>query len=247
MKQIYCLLIGLLAFCVSCQDDEENLEDSLIGVWYDKYSTVAPESGFVLKANHTGTTFYKTSSWKFHWRLDGTTLTVEHDDPQNKSLDESANVSKTYQGILWGSTTYVSDPNNCFTSSGGGTGGGTTTGKAPSSLSSKTLKLYKDDDSYWMGIYHKSNTSCTVDLYNGAMVSSTYPPSYSYTASGSKATYTLNFTTQTYIPYYGTYTYAQFQEKITLQFSSSTKGTYSGTQTNMNGGSKSISGNFQIQ
>ena len=120
-------------------------------------------------------------------------------------------------------------------------------GMLPLRFLQKTLKLYKDDDSYWMGIYHKSNSSCTVDLYNGAMVSSTYPPSYSYTASGSKATYTLNFTTQTYIPYYGTYTYAQFQEKITLQFSSSTKGTYSGTQRNMNGESKSISGNFQIQ
>lgn len=249
MKQIYFLLVGLLALFVSCHEDDDNgiSEGSLVGTWYSKYSSVAPNDGIVLNADHTGNTFYKSYSWNFHWNLSGSILTVKHDDSDDINLDNSANVTITNQGILWGTTNYVSDPKNCYSFSSGGNGGGTATGKAPSSLTSKTLKLYKNDNSYWMGIYHKSSGSCTVDLYNGATVSSSYPPSYSYSPSSSKATYNLTFTTQTYIPYYGSYTYAQFQEKITLQFSSSTKGTYSGTQTNMNGDSKSISGNFQIQ
>lgn len=130
---------------------------------------------------------------------------------------------------------YISGPEN------------STTGNAPSSLSLKTLKLYKSDRTYWMGIYHGGQQKCTVSLYNGATVSSTYPPTYSYTRYGSSATYSLTFTTQTYIPYNGSYTYSQFKENITLHFISPTSGTYSGTQVNMNGGSKSISGNFIIE
>ena len=67
----------------------------------------------------------------------------------------------------------------------------------------KTLNLYSSDGSYRMGIVHNSSGSCTVDLYNGAALSSEYPPTYSYSANGSSVSYTLTFVTQKYVPYYG--------------------------------------------
>ena len=245
---LFILLAALSVVSTACSsDDEKDLESKLIGTWYSKYASAAPNVGFILNADHTGATFYKDSSWDFQWNLKGDILTVNH-NPGNESLDKSGSVIFTSKNsIMWNSTLYTSNPDDCDTWAGGGSNGGTSSGYAPSSLSSKTLNLYKSDNSYWMGIVHKSGGSCMVDLYNDAMISSSYPPSYSYSPSGSKATYTLKFTTQTYIPFYGSYTYSQFQENITLQFSSSSKGTYSGTQTNMNGDSKQISGNFTIK
>lgn len=240
------LVVFLMGF-VSCSSDEDNFESRLIGVWYDKYSSVAPNNGFILNADHTGATFYKDSSWDFHWNLEGKTLTIKH-NLGYEGLDKSGLVIfSSNNTIMWASGTYTSDPNDCDISSGGGSNDKPSSGNAPSSLTSKTLNLYKSDNSYWIGIVHSSGGSCMVDLYNDAMVSASYPPKYSYSSNGSKATYSLTFTTQTYVPLYGTFTYSQFVENITLQFSSSSIGTYRGTQTNMNGDSKQISGNFTIK
>lgn len=119
-------------------------------------------------------------------------------------------------------------------------------GNVPVSLVDKTLDLYQSNGSYWMGIYHSTENKATVDLYNGAMVSASYPPTYSYKSSGNYASYSMTFVTQTYVPLYGNYTYSQFSEDITLTFTSSSSGTYSGKQTNMSGSSKNISGTFKI-
>ena len=240
------MLLLILGF-VSCSSYEDDLGSRLIGVWYDKYSSVAPNSGFILNADHTGATFYENYSWDFRWYLEGDILTIKHNSGHESLDDRGAVIFSSKTTIMWASGTYTSDPKECYSSSGGGSNGGSTSGNAPSSLTSKTLNLYKSDNSYWIGIVHSGGGSCMVDLYNDAMVSSSYPPSYSYSPNGSKATYTLTFTTQTYIPLYGSYTYSQFKENITLQFTSSSKGTYSGTQTNMYGDSKQISGNFTIK
>ena len=245
MKNLFAIFLAALSIAsTSCSsDDEKDLESKLIGTWYYKNSSVAPNDGFILNTDHSGATFYKDYSWYFHWTLNGDVLTVQHSS-EHESLNKSERVIFVSENsIMWGTTIYTSNPNDCYT----GSSGSSTSGYAPSSLTSKTLNLYKSDKSYWMGIAHKSAGSCMVDLYNDAMVSSSYPPTYSYSPNGSKANYTLTFTTQTYIPFYGSYTYSQFKENITLQFSSSSQGSYSGTQTNMNGGSKQISGSFIIK
>ena len=149
---------------VSCSSDEDNFEGKLIGVWYDKYSSVAPNNGFILNGDHTGTTFYKDSSWDFNWNLEGKTLTIKH-NPGYEDLDIRGLVTFiSNNSIMLGSDIYTSDPNDCDISSGGGSNDGPSSGKAPSSLTSKTLNLYKSDNSYWIGIVHSSGGSCMVDL-----------------------------------------------------------------------------------
>lgn len=245
------LLISILfpiSFFVGCTD-KDNIEEHIVGTWYDKSSTVAPNEGYVFYANYTGYTFYKNSEWPFVWSFDGKNLSVTHNTAS--SLDKSSFIDfdDTFYTMSWGEDFYVKDPLLCYyyNSNGSGSGTGSSSGVAPSSLIGKTLNLYKSDNSYWMGIYHNDGSKAIVDLYNDAMVSAAYPPTYHYKVSGSSATYSVTFTTQTYIPYYGAYTYSQFTEEITLTFRTSSSGTYSGNQINMTGGYKSISGNFEIK
>lgn len=235
MKQyIIILLAALSVLSTACSDNEEDIrpvsENELIGTWV---RTIMPER-ITFNANHTGTRG-NASPDEFTWSLKGNILSIKfgNDSFSNKS----GKVKFVNDDLQWGNTRYKKENN---TSSGG-------SGTAPSSLVSKTLNLYSSDGSYWMGIVHSSSGRCTVNLYNGAAVSSSYPPTYTYSPNGSNASYYLKFVTQTYSSYYGSYTYAQYVENLTLQFSSSTKGTYSGTQRNMEGSTKQVSGTFQIQ
>lgn len=237
-----------VSFLVGCTED--NIEEHIVGTWYDKYSTVAPKGGCVFYSDYTGYTFHKDSEWPFVWSFDGKNLSVTHNTAPSLDKSDVISFNGAFSAMTWGSEIYVNDPSLCYYSSnnsGSGTGSGTSSGVVPTSLIGKTLNLYQSDNSYWMGIYHNDGSKAMVDLYNDAMVSAAYPPTYYYKASGSSATYSVTFTTQTYIPYYGTYTYAQFTEEITLAFSTSSSGTYSGNQINMTGGSKKISGKFEIK
>lgn len=246
MKKFLWLLIAIFSLAsFGCSDNESDLENKLIGTWYRKYSSVGSTSGMTLNPDNTGVTFYKDSRWYFTWNYNGSDLTITHaNDPE---LDHSGTAVILDNGnLFYDGTVYTKNADDCD-SDDVWSGGGSSSGYAPSSLSRKTLNLYKSDGSYWMGIYHLEGGQCSVDLYNGAMLATSYPPKYSYSPSGSSASYNLTFTTQTYVPYYGSNTYAQFKEKIVLKFSSSIAGTYSGTQTNGYGTSKNISGNFKIQ
>lgn len=247
----YMLITGVLfpiSFLVGCTDDNKDIEAHIVGIWYDRYSSVAPENGYVFNSDYTGYSFYKNSEWPFTWSFDGNTLSIIHNKVSNLDKSDNIHFDDPFSTMYWGLTTLVNDPSLCYhyNSSGNGSGSGSSIGVAPSSLIGKTLNLYKSDNSYLMGIYHNGDHNASVDLYNNAMLSAAYPPTYHYKVSGNSATYSVTFTTQTYIPYYGSYSYAQFTEEITLSFKTSSTGTYTGKQINMNGDSKTISGNFKI-
>lgn len=235
-KYILILLAALSVLSTACSDNEEDIrpvsESELIGTWV---GTVLLEK-ITFNANHTGVSHQGvySSPYYFTWSLEGDILSTKFNDSYKNT---SGQVKFVNDDLQWGHWRYKKENN---TSSGG-------SGTAPSSLVSKTLNLYSSDGSYWMGIVHSSGGSCSVNLYNGAVVSSSYPPIYTYSPNGSNASYYLKFVTQTYNSYYGSYTYAQYVENLTLQFSSSTKGTYSGTQRNMAGSTKQVSGTFQIK
>lgn len=74
---------------------------------------------------------------------------------------------------------------------------------------------------------------------------SKYAPSYTYTKTGDdEADYYLQATKETYIPYYGTTTYAKFVFNVNLHFITEVSGTYTGVQTNGYGDDSRIQGNF---
>lgn len=239
-KYILILLAALSVLSTACSDNEEDIrpvsENELIGTWV---GTDLLLRKITFNANHTGTDGSRMSTTTppedFTWSLEGDILSIKF--VNYSYMNESGQVKFVNDDLQWGHWRYKKENN---TSSGG-------SGTAPSSLVSKTLNLYSSNGSYWMGIVHSSGGSCSVNLYNGAAVSSSYPPTYTYSPNGSNASYYLKFVTQTYNSYYGSYTYAQYVENLTLQFSSSTKGTYSGTQRNMEGSTKQISGTFQIK
>lgn len=235
MKQyIIILLAALSVLSTACNEEDIRpvSENELIGTWVGTETLVR----ITFNANHTGTRkSLMVDPEDFTWSLEGDILSIKFGN--DSFSNESGQVKFVNDDLQWGHWRYKKENS---TSSGG-------SGTAPSSLVSKTLNLYSSDGSYWMGIVHNSSGRCTVNLYNGAAVSSSYPPTYTYSPNGSNASYYLKFVTQTYSSYYGSYTYAQYVENLTLQFSSSTKGTYSGTQRNMEGSTKQVSGTFQIK
>ena len=83
-------------------------------------------------------------------------------------------------------------------------------------------------------------------LINNVTVNySKYAPSYTYTKTGDdEADYYLQATKETYIPYYGTTTYAKFVFNVNLHFITEVSGTYTGVQTNGYGDDSRIQGNF---
>lgn len=245
MRKFYGLLMAVLSVAFfGCSDDDNSYDENrIVGKWYDKYSTVAPASGLIFNSDHTGVSFYKEYSWDFVWTLDGSHLSTVHSEAE--SLNQSGDLHFNPNGeMIFGNTIYTSNPEDCYS---GGSTNNPSTGSALSTLVGKTLNLYKVDGSYWMRIYHSKGDACAVDLCNEAMIAADYPPEYAYSPNGSKASYYLSFTTKTYIPLYGSFTYANFREDLTLTFESSTYGTYSGKQTNMSGTEKSVSGSFKIE
>jgi len=125
-------------------------------------------------------------------------------------------------------------------------GAGTSSSLAPESLESTELILYKSSGEKFIGIIHqdsqiKLDTDVTVDY------SEEHAPSYSYSASGNTADYSLTVTKKTYVPYYETYTYGVFTFELKLVFNNQNGGTYSGVQYNMGGSKKSISGTFTLR
>lgn len=118
-------------------------------------------------------------------------------------------------------------------------------GYTPLQIVGKTLILKNTDGSTKLSATHLSESGVTIN--NVTVDYAKYPPSYSYsTTITNKAIYYLEATKKTYIPYYGTYSYAKFVFDINLSFTSPTGGTYTGNQTNGNGTNTTIKGTFTL-
>lgn len=118
-------------------------------------------------------------------------------------------------------------------------------GYTPQQIVGKTLVLKNKDGSIKLSAKHLSESGVTID--NVTIDYAKYPPSYSYSiASTNKANYYLKATKKTYIPYYGTYSYATFVFDVNLSFTSAVAGTYTGIQTNGNGTDTTIKGTFTL-
>lgn len=118
-------------------------------------------------------------------------------------------------------------------------------GYTPSQIVGKTLVMKNNDGSVKLSAEHISESGVLVN--NVTIDYDKYPPSYAYRVAGvNKATYHLEATKKTYIPYYGTYSYGKFVFEINLSFNGATAGTYNGTQTNANGSTTNIKGTFAL-
>ncbi len=116
---------------------------------------------------------------------------------------------------------------------------------APQTLEGTKLILYKSTGQQFIGITHQYpqvllDTDVMVDY------SDRHAPTYQYYAYGNIGDYLLTATKMTYIPYYDSYTYGQFDFDIQLTFNFPGSGIYSGTQYNADGSSKPISGTFTL-
>ena len=112
-------------------------------------------------------------------------------------------------------------------------------GFAPGQLKGKTLILIKSGGGIFLSADHLGDSG--VSINNVTVDYGKYAPSYSYSIVG-----TNKATKVTYIPYYGTNNYSKFSFDVDLNFTSKTRGTYTGTQTNANGKDSRISGDFTI-
>lgn len=118
-------------------------------------------------------------------------------------------------------------------------------GYTPLQIVGKTLVLKNTDGTTKLSAKHLSESGVTIN--NVTVDYAKYPPSYSYSiTTTNKAIYNLEATKKTYIPYYGTYSYAKFIFEINLSFTSAIGGTYTGSQTNGNGTNTTIKGTFTL-
>lgn len=118
-------------------------------------------------------------------------------------------------------------------------------GYCPIQLEGKTLILRNNDATIKLSAEHFKSG---VVINNVTVDYEKYPPSYSYAVTNvNKATYYLEATKKTYIPYYGTYNYGTFRFDLDLVFASEISGTYSGFQTNANNKKTTIIGTFTIK
>ena len=109
----------------------------------------------------------------------------------------------------------------------------------------KTLILTKDNGNVYLSVDHLTDSGLIVNT--GTIDYGKYPPSYSYKTIGyNEASYHLEVTKVTYIPYYQINNYSKFSFNINLTFISDLKGTYRGTETNAEGKNKNISGTFTL-
>lgn len=103
-------------------------------------------------------------------------------------------------------------------------------GYAPRNISGKTLVLKKSSGSVYLSTDHLNESGVLIN--NVTVNYSKYAPSYTYTKTGDdEADYYLQATKETYIPYYGTTTYAKFVFNVNLHFITEVSGTYTGVQT----------------
>lgn len=121
----------------------------------------------------------------------------------------------------------------------------TTKGPAAATLKGKTLRLTESSGSVKLVADHLSETGLTIS--NVTVDYGQYAPSYRYTKTGERTGfYHMEATKKTYIPYYGTYSYAKFTFNVTLQFTSAAAGSYTGTQRNGEGTTSRIQGTFTL-
>lgn len=115
-------------------------------------------------------------------------------------------------------------------------------GYAPRNISGKTLVLKKSSGSVYLSTDHLNESSpyqqCDCKLFEVC------PFVYLHQNGDDEADYYLQATKETYIPYYGTTTYAKFVFNVNLHFITEVSGTYTGVQTNGYGDDSRIQGNF---
>lgn len=114
----------------------------------------------------------------------------------------------------------------------------------PSNLDGITIIMKRNNDIYLSVTHFKDGAvvnSHTVDYTK-------YPPKYTYKKINAKtASYLLDVTKKTYIPYYGTEIYSKFKfdYKLTLD-PFANKGTFLGYETNAYGETTQKTGTFEI-